>query len=173
MDQLLDLLAGQLAAAGQLAEDPLAVGAGLVDHLPALLLGHLQLGLGVGRGVLAAAGRLDLGFLAAALGLVGGLAHQPGGLLLGAAADLVGGLAGGLEDAGGLLAEHLGDHLVVQHDGGMGGAALGRAQLALEELLPFLQAGQLGREHPQEVAYLALIEAAPRHRERGRGHRVR
>ena len=50
-DQLLDLLAGQLAPAGQLRQHPLAVGASLVDHLAALLLGERDLTLGVGGGI--------------------------------------------------------------------------------------------------------------------------
>ena len=76
MDELLDLLAGHLAATGEFAEHTLAVGAGLVHHVAALLLGHLQLGLGVGGRVLATAGRFDLGLLAQALRLVGGLAQR-------------------------------------------------------------------------------------------------
>ena len=74
--QLLDLLAGQLAPTGQLVQHPLAVRPRLVDHLAALLLGHLELGLGVGRRVLPPAGGFDLGFFAQPLRLVGGLAQQ-------------------------------------------------------------------------------------------------
>jgi len=43
MHQLLDLLPRKLPTAGELAEHPLAVGARFVDHVTALLLGHLQL----------------------------------------------------------------------------------------------------------------------------------
>jgi hypothetical protein len=42
---------------------------------------------------------------------------------------------------------------------------LGRAQLALEELLALLQAGQLGSHHAQELANLVGFEPAARHRE--------
>ena len=77
MHQLLDLLASQFAAASQFAEHSLAVGAGLVDHLAALLLGHHQFGLGIRRRVLTAARRLDLGLFTQTLGLVGGLAQHP------------------------------------------------------------------------------------------------
>ena len=83
MDELFDLLAGQLAAACQFAQHPLAVRPRLLDHLPALLLGHRQFGLGVGDGVAAPAGGLEIGLLPLALGLLGGLAQQPGGGLLG------------------------------------------------------------------------------------------
>ena len=76
MHQLLDLLAGEFAPTRQLTEHTLAVGASLVDHLAALLLGHLQLGFGIGGGVLTAASGLDLGLLADALRLVSGLAQQ-------------------------------------------------------------------------------------------------
>ena len=113
MDQLLDLLAGQLAAARQLGEHPLAVGAGLLDHLPTLLLGHRQLGLGVGGGVGAAAAGLEVGLLAQPLGLVGGLAQQPRRAVLGLDADRRAALAGGLQEARRLLAEQAGGRVLV------------------------------------------------------------
>ena len=47
---------------------------------------------------------------------------------------------------------------------------LGGAQLALEEPLALLQAGQLGGDHAQEVAHLLLVEAASRRAERRVGH---
>ena len=124
MHQLLDLLAGHLAPAGQLAEHPLAIRARLVDHVAALLLGHLQLGLGIGRCVLTAASRFDLGFLAQTLRFVGGLAQQPRRVLLGADLDLRRGLAGGGEDARGLFAEQPRDHFFVERDSRIGVGAL-------------------------------------------------
>ena len=113
VDQLLDLLAGELAPARQLRQHPLAVGPGLLDHLPALLLGHRQLGLGVGGGVGAAPAGLELGLLADALGLVGGLAEQPAAPSSALAADRRGALAGGLQDPRRLLAEQPRRRLVV------------------------------------------------------------
>ena len=171
MDELLDLLAGEVAAAGQLAEHALAVGAGLLDHLAALLLGHRQLGLGVGGGVAAPAGGLQLGLLADPPGLVAGLAQQLGGAVLGPAADRRAALAGGLQDARRLLAEQARRRLVVERQPSVDDrAGLGGAQLALEEPLALLQAGQLGGDHAQEVADLLLVEAAPRGAERRVGH---
>ena len=173
MDELFDLLAGHLAATGELAQHPLAVGAGFVDHVAALLLGHRQLGFGIGGGVLATAGSFDLGFLAHPLGLVGGLAQHARRVLLGADLDLRGGLACGGEDARRLLAEQPGDDFFVECDVGVRVTALGRAQLALEELLPLLQPGQFGGDHAQEVAHIGLLEPLARRRERRGGNRRR
>jgi hypothetical protein len=53
VDQLLDLLAGELATTSELGQDALAIRTRLVDHLAALLLRHLQLGLGIGRSIVA------------------------------------------------------------------------------------------------------------------------
>ena len=169
--ELLDLLARHLATAGQFAQHPLAVGAGLVDHLAALLLGHRQLGFGIGRRVVAAAGGLDLGLLAAALRLVGGLAKEAPGVVLGAHLDLRCGLAGGGQDARGFLAQQAGDHFLVERHRRVGRGALRGAQLAFEELLTLLQARQLGGHHAQEIADFCLIEAPARRREVGRRHR--
>ena len=158
--EVLELLAGQLPPAGQLAEHTLAVGPCLLDHLPALLLGHRPFGLGVGQGVAAPARRFEVGLLALALGLLGGLAQQSRGAFLGLGADRGGALAGGGEDARRLLAEQLGHRVVVDHRLRRR-ALLGVAQLALEEALALLQAGQLGGDHAQEVTDLLLVEAAP------------
>ena len=172
MDQLLDLLAGQLPAAGQLAEHPLPVGPRLLDHLAALLLGHRQLRFGVGRRVAAPAAGLQVGLLTLALGVVGGFPQQPGGALLGPRPDRRGALAGGLQDARRLLAEQPGRRLLVD-DGTArraGYALLRLAQLALEEPLALLQASQLGGHHAQEVAHLLLVEPTTRRAEGGVGH---
>ena len=117
VDQLVDLLAGEVAATGQLAERPLAVGAGLVDHLLALLLGRLELGLGDHLGVLAAAARLQLGVLAEPLRLLACVAQQALGGLLGLGPDGRRALPRRLEDARRLLAEQPGDRLVVELGG--------------------------------------------------------
>ncbi len=77
MHQLLDLLARQFAAPSQLAEDALAVGTSLVDHLATLLFGHDQFGLGIRRRILTATRGLDLGLFTQTLCLVGGLAQHP------------------------------------------------------------------------------------------------
>jgi hypothetical protein len=74
--QLLDLLTRQLAAAGELAEHPLAIGACLVDHLTTLLLGHDQFRLGVGGRILAATSGLDLGLFTQPLRLIRCLAQH-------------------------------------------------------------------------------------------------
>ena len=105
MHELLDLLAGQLAAAGQLTEHALPIGPGLLDHFAALLLGHRQLGLRIGSCVAAPSGRLEVGLLALALRVVSGLAEEPGGALFTFCPDRIGALAGGLEDACCFLAD--------------------------------------------------------------------
>ena len=48
MDQLLDLFARQLSPAGQLAQHTFPICARFIDHLAALLLGHIEFRLGVG-----------------------------------------------------------------------------------------------------------------------------
>ena len=78
MGQLLDVLAGELGAAFEVGQHPLAIGPRLVDHLAALLLGERHLGLGLALGVVAPAGGLDLGLLAHPVGVVVGLAHACG-----------------------------------------------------------------------------------------------
>ena len=171
VDELLDLLAGEVAPAGQLGEHPLAVGARLLDHLPALLLGHRQLGLGVGGGIGAAPAGFQLGLLAHALSLLAGLAQQPRGPLLGLGPDRRRALARRLQDARRLLAEQAGGRVVVDDRTAVGdGDRLRRPQLALEEALALLQPGQLGGDHAQEVAHLLLVEPAPGRAERGVGH---
>ena len=161
MHQLLDLLTGHLSTASQFAQHPLAIGAGLVDHLAALLLGHLQLRLGVGAGILTTTGRLDLGFLAQALRLVGGFAQHTRCAIFGAHLDLVRCLACGGENANSFLTQHACDKFFVQCDTGAGSVALRRAQLTLKELFALLQPRQFGCHHPQELAYfLGLVPAA-------------
>ncbi len=160
MEQLLDLLACQLATTGQLTEHALAVGARLVDHLATLLLGHRQLCLGVGTGVGSAARRFDLGFFAHARGLVGRLGEHLGGRLLRLLADLDGTLAGGGQHPRRLFTEHAGEGLVVELDRCEIGVRLSRAQLALQEAFALLQPAELGGDHAHEVAHLTLIEPA-------------
>ena len=156
VDQLLDLLAGQVAAPGQLAEHPLAVGAGLLDHLPALLLGHRQLGLGVGGGVAAPARRLELGLLAEPLGLVGASCSSRAGAVLGLDADRRCRPRGPSGRCAPSPRRAAGDRrVVVEPTPSVGALAGARPQLALEEALALLQAGQLGGDHAQEVADLA------------------
>ena len=171
--QLLDLFARQLAAARQLAQHPLAVGPGLVDHLATLLLGHRQLGLGVGRRIGTAAGGLDFGLLAHPQRLVARLAQQARRVLFGLLADLGRCLACGAEHACGLLAEQTGERRVVEADVVEVGVGLGRAELTLEEPLTLLQATEFGGDHPQEIADLVLVVAAPARAERGVGDRRR
>ena len=172
MHQLLDLLAGHLAATGHVAEHPLAVGTRLVHHLAALLLGHLQLGLGVGRCVAASAGRFDLGLLAHPLGLVGGLAQQTTGAFLGADLDLRRRFACRLQDARCLFTQHAGDDIFVEcrcrHR-----AALVGAHFAFEEPFTFLQARQFGGDHAQKFANLGGFEALAGIGERRRGYGTR
>ena len=173
MDELLDLLAGHLPAARQLGQHALAIRARLVHHLATLLLGHLDLGLGVGRRIGPAPSGLDLGLFAQALHLVGGFAQQAGGALLGSRLDLCCGLARGVQDARRLLAEHPGDELLVERHRRRRCAPLRGAQLAFEEALTLLQAGQLGRHHPQELTDLVGFEPLTRRRERRRRDRTR
>ncbi len=159
MHQLLDLLAGQFATTGQLAEHPLAIGAGLVDHLAALLLGHDEFGLGVRRSVLATSGCFDLGLFTKPLRLVGGLAQHSRCAILGADLDLRCCLARRLQNSRGLFAEHAGDDLFVERNDRIG-AALSGAQLPFEEFLALLKASHLGGNHPKQIAHLCLVEAA-------------
>ena len=88
MDQLLDLLACQLATTGEFAQYPLAICTRLVDHLAALLLGHLQFRICIRGGVLTAANGFQLGLFTQALGLVGGIAQQTRGAFLRSHFDL-------------------------------------------------------------------------------------
>ncbi len=173
MQQLFDLFAGEFAATGEFAEDAVAVRTRLVDHLAALLFGHRQLGLGVRGGVRAAARRLDLGLLADAGRLVARLTQHLRGALLGLLADLGSAFAGGGEHAGRLLTEQPGQCLVVELHRGQVGIRLGRAELALEEALAFLQTPEFGGHHAQEIPDLPLVETAAAGAERGVGNRRR
>ena len=173
VQQLFDLLAGQLASTCQLAEHSLAIRPGLVDHLATLLLGHRQLGLGVGSGIRAPPRRLDLGFLAHAGRLVARLGEELRCALLGLLTDLCGALAGGGEHACGLLAQQPGERLLVELHRREIGIRLGGAQLALEEPLALLQPAELGSDHAEELADLALVETAAAGSEGGVGNRRR
>ena len=173
VQQLLDLLAGQLTAPSQFAEHPLAVGARLVDHLPALLLGHRQLGLGVGCRVGAPACRLDLGLLAQAARLLGGLVEHLRGGLLGLLTDLDAALACGRQHPCGLLAEQPRQCGIIELRRIEVGIGLRGSQLALEESLAFLQPAELGGDHAQEVADFGLVEPAAAGTEAGIGDRRR
>ena len=62
--QLLQLLARHVPTLPEIGQHPLAVGAGLVDHLAALLLGQVHLGFGFLSGIVAAMGDLQLGLFA-------------------------------------------------------------------------------------------------------------
>ena len=173
VDQLLDLLAGELASASQLAEHALAVRTRFVDHVAALLLGHLQLGLGIGRCVLTTSRRFDLSFLTQALGLIRGLAQQACGALLCTQADLRGGLTSRLQHARRFLAEEPRGGVLVDERFRPGLRVLECLHLALECALTFLEPGLLSRDHAQEVTHFRLIEASPGDRELGRRHRRR
>ena len=105
MNKLLDLLTRQLSAASQLAQHALAIGPRFVDHVSALLLGHLNFGLGIGGCILTTTCRLDLGLFTHALRFIGRLTQQPRTAIFGAGPDLCRGLARGLQDSGGFLAE--------------------------------------------------------------------
>ena len=165
VDELVDLLAREITAARQLAQRPLAVGAGLLHHLATLLLGHRQLGLGVGLGVLALAGRFLIGLLAQRSRFVLGLAEQTLGGFLGLVADRRRALAGGLHDASGLLTEQAGQRLVVEL-GRHGRTTLAhRSHLALEVAFAVLHPRHFCRDHAQELAHLLLVESAPCGRE--------
>ena len=171
--QLLDLLAGQLATAGELTENTLAIRTRLVDHLAALLLGHRQLGLGVGRCVGAPTRRLDPGLLAHTGCLVGGLAQHLRGGLLGFLADLDTALAGGGQHPGGLLAEQPRQRGIVELRRIEVGIGLSGTEFTLEKAFAFLQSTELGGDHSQEVADLSLVEPAAAGTETGIGDRRR
>ena len=173
VDQLVDLLAGEVAAARQLAEHSLAVGASLLDHLPALLLGHLQLGLGVLLGVAAPAGSLAVGLVAEVLGILACLAHHSFGGFLRLGPDRRGALARRLEDARRLLAEQAGQRLVVELGWRPRTLQTHRPQLLVEIAFALLHAGQFGSDHAQELTHLVLVESATRRREVGVAHRRR
>ena len=173
MQQLVDLLAGEVAALGQLAERPLPVGPRLLDHLAALLLGHRDLGLGVCLGVPQALRGLGLGGVAQLLRGLGRLPNRALGGLLGLDADGAAALARHLHDACRLLAEQAGDRLVVELSRQVGTLLAQRPHLVVEVTLPLLQAGELGGDHAEEVAHLVLVEAAARRWEAGVGNRRR
>ena len=173
MHELLDLLTRHLAAAGKFVEHSFAIGASLIHHVAALLLGHLQFGFGIGGGILTAAGGLHLGFFAHALCFVGGLAKNASSVVFGAHLDAGSGLAGRGKNAGRLFAEQASDHLFVERHVRVGGAALRGAEFAIEEPLALLQARKFGGDHPKEVANLALFIPLTGRGERSRGHRVR
>jgi hypothetical protein len=170
---LLDLLACEFASAGELTQHPLAVGAGLIDHLATLLLGHRQFGLGVGGGVRTSARCLDLCFLSHAGGLVAGLAQQLRGALLGFLADLGGALARRRQHPRGLLAEQPRERLLVELHRGQVGVRLGDSEFTFEEPFALLQTPEFGCDHAQEVADLCLVEAATAGAECSVGNRRR
>ena len=170
VEEIFDLFTREFATSGDIGENALAIRAGLVHHVATLLLGHQNLGFGIGRGVLADALTFEFGFLPNASGLIGRVAHEPLGGLLGPTPELGRRLTGGLDDPGGLLAQDLGQLVFVEFT--RDDPDLGRAgqEFALEEALPFLQTGQLGGDHPQEVTDLIGVEAAAGRRESRPGH---
>ena len=170
MHQLLNLLASQLTTASQFAQHPFAIGACLVDHFAALLLGHLQFRFSVGAGVLATTRRLDFRFLAQALCLIGGLAQHPRRAILGAHLDLIRSLASRGKNSNSFLTQHAGDNFFVQSDTGAGSVALRCAQLTLQELLALLESCQLSSDHPQKLAYFLRLVPAAGGGEVGRRH---
>ena len=173
MQQLLDLLARQFTSACELAEHAFAVGACLVDHLAALLLGHRQLGFGVGCRIGATTRRLDLGLLAHARCLVTRFAQQLRGALFGLLADLGGALACRGQHPCRLLTEQPGQRLFVHLHRRQVGIGLRRTELAFEETFAFLQTPEFGRHHAQEVADLTLVETTAAGTECGVGNRRR
>ncbi len=178
MHQILDLLAGQFAATRDVGENTLAIGAGLLDHVATLLLGHQHLGLRVSGRVLATAGTFELGFLADSGGVLGGITQQALGGFLGPGPDLARGFPGRLNDAGGLFAQHVGEFVLVEIGRNEGHALGSIGDFALEIALALLETRQFGGDHAQEIADFARIESAASGRERGpgnggRGRRIR
>ena len=174
--QLVDLLPGEIAAAGQLAEHPLAVRAGRVDHLAALILDHPDLRLGVGRGIAAPAGGIELGLLADAGGIIGRLAQDRRRALLRLRPHARRRLPRRLQDMRRLLAQQarrrvVVDQLVRRTAPSLG--VLGLQQRLLEPPLTVMQAGDLGSDQTQELANLVLIEPLARGPEVGARHRGR
>ena len=103
IEQPLDLSLGGFAPAGGLAQDALAIGARLLDHLTSLITSLFHLGSSIGgcarADVLSRRLRID----ADLVGLLGGIAQNPSSSFLGADLDLRCALAGGLQDAQCLL----------------------------------------------------------------------
>ena len=175
--ELLQLLAGELAAPGQVGEHPLAVVARLGHHVAALLLGLFDLGLGIVVGVVPLAGDLEVDLLAQRGRLLLGFPEQPGGALLRLRADRDRRLARRRQHPRRLLTQELGDGLLVERALGDLLVLAQRLQLALEVALTLLQAAELGGDHPKEVTDLGGIEAAahgrePRRRDCGRRRRI-
>ena len=173
VEQLLDLLAGELTTTRQLAEHPLPIGPRLVDHLSALLFRHRQLGLGIRRSVRTPTRRLDLGFFSHPRCLVAGFVQQLRCALLGLLANLCRALTGGGEHASGLLAQQPGEGLLVQLHRGQIRVGLCRAEFTLEEAFAFLEASELRGDHTKEVPDFSLVETAPTGTECGVGDRRR
>ena len=173
MQQLLDLLACELASAGEFAEHTLAVRACFVDHLATLLLGHRQLGFGVGRSIRTTTRRLDLGFFAHSSCLGARFVQQLRGALLGLLADLGSALASRRQHSSGLLAQQPRERLVVELHRSQIRVRLSGAELAFEEPFALLQTAEFGRDHAKEVPDLSLIEAATAGTECGVGNRRR
>ena len=105
----LDLLASQVSAPGQVAEDPFPHRPGLRHHLPSFEPGRFHLGLGGVLRLLTTAGRLDFGIASHPSSLEVGVAQHPGRRLFRPGSDLPGGLMGGGQHPRRLLPQ-LGGH---------------------------------------------------------------
>ena len=173
MQQLLDLLASEFSSASQFAEHPLAVGARLVDHLTALLLGHRQLGLGIGSSIRTAPRRLDLCLLTQPGSLVACLGQHLRCALLGLLANLGSALTRRREHPRGLLAEQPGERQLVHLHRCDVAIGVGGAQLAFEKSFTFVQATEFCGDHTKEVSDLSLVESSPADGEAGIGDRRR
>ena len=114
VDELLDLLAGQLATAGQLGQHPLAIRASFVHHLTTLLLGMGDLVLGIGGCVGTLPRHVRLRVLTQTIRLLVGIAQNLGGTLFGAHSNLRCRLASRLEHPKRLLAEEAAHRLFVE-----------------------------------------------------------
>ena len=169
--QDLDLLTGQIPAPGQVAEDALADGPGLRDHLPALELGRLDLALGLVLRLLAAPGGLDLGVAPEPGRVELGVAQQPARGLVRSGPDLCRRLVGRGQDARRLLTELGGDRGLVEVLGGLVTAGLsGLLQLPHQPVPVVLGPTQLLGDAAQEVAHGRRLEALAGHREARTGH---
>ena len=183
---------GEPAPARKVAEQPLAHGLRLTDHLLALHACRLQFGRGFRSGSLAerrallqgrltdagrhAVGLVDalvqdgLGFVSEPGGVVFGLGPDPGGILFSLVADVGRGLARALEHPCRLLAERGRERLLV--DLRVGGPLAGLVERQAELSFVLGQCEKLVTDPFQEEANLRLIEAAEGRRERTRCHLV-